>query len=173
MAEHFDNETEEDFDYSDLEPYEEVAEEEEKKTDDVYAKLSKQQRKLAEKQARMEAQLEREKLVADFYAKASDEAKEFADVLLAGVGDPEKVKKMLDLADAKAAKIAGKASPEQEAVADEAEVEAAFAAPVASSPPEVRDVGRETAEKTRAGDANAAWLEFLAAPERRSGPDTR
>jgi hypothetical protein len=168
MAEQFDAEGEEDFDYTDLEPYEEVAEEEEKKTDDVYAKLTKNQRKLAERQSRMEAQLEREKLVADFYGKASDEAKEFADVLLAGVAEPEKVKKMLDLAEAKAAKGAGTATPEQTDTAEEAEVEAAFAAPISSSPPEVRDVGKETAEKTRAGDASAAFLEFLAAPE--SGP---
>jgi hypothetical protein len=167
----FDQTDEDDFDYSDLEPYEEVAEVEEKKTDDVYVKLSKQQRRLAEKQARMEAQLEREKLITDFYGKASDEAKEFADVLLAGVAEPEKVKKMLDLAEAKAAKVAGRATPEQEAEADEAEVEAAFAAPVASSPPEIRDVGKETADKTRQGDSKAAFWEFLAAPEKKVGPD--
>lgn len=172
MADQFDAETEEDFDYSDLEPYEEVAEEEDKKTDDVYAKLTKNQRKLAERQARMEAQLEREKLVAEFYGKASDEAKEFADVLLAGVAEPEKVKKMLDLAEAKAAKVAGNATPAQEETAEEAEVEAAFAAPVAASPPEVRDIGRETAAATAKGDAKAAWLEFLAAPSK-GGPETR
>lgn len=168
MAEEFGTVETEDFDYSDLEPYEEVAEVEEKKVDDDNVKQTKLVRKIAEKQAQMEAQLAREKMLSDFYAKASDEAKEFADVFVAGVSDPAKVKKMLELAEAKAAKIAGTATTEQTETVDEADVEAAFAAPLAAAPPEVRDVGKETAEKTRKGDPSAAWLEFLAAPA--SGP---
>lgn len=165
----FDQTTDDDFDYSDLEPYEEVAEEEEKKTDDLVVKLAKNQRKLAEKQAAFEAQAQREKMVADFYAKASDEAKEFADVLLAGVSEPDKVKKMLDLAEAKAAKIAGTATPEQAEQVEEDEVAKAFSAPPPVGAPEVRDVGKETAERTRSGDPQAAWWEFLAAPAKK-GP---
>lgn len=164
----FDQTDEDDFDYSDLDPYDSVAENEEKKADDLVVKLAKQQRKLAEKQAKMEAQAEREKLVTEFYARASDEAKEFADVLLAGVGEPEKVKKMLDLAEAKAAKVSGTATAEQADTMDEAEVEAAFSTAPPVAAPEVRDVGRETADATRKGDPKAGWLEFLAAPS--SGP---
>lgn len=169
VNEPFDQTDDDDFDYTALEPYEEVAEQEEKKADDLVVKLAKNQRKLAEKQAALEAQAEREKMVADFYAKATDEAKEFADVLLAGVAEPQKVKQMLDLAEAKAATITGEATPAQEEAAEEDDVEKAFSAPPPVSAPEVRDIGKETAERTRSGDAAAGWMEFLAAPSKR-GP---
>lgn len=162
--------TDDDFDYSDLEPYEAEAEEHEEAKDDVIVKLTKNQRKLAERQARIEAQAKREKLLSDFYATASDTAKELADVLIAGVSDPDRVKKMLELAEAKAAQIESAASKESEDSAEEGEAEKAFAPPLAVSPPEVNDRGKETKEKTRRGDPAAAWLEFLAAP---TGPQER
>ena len=170
MAEEmFDQTDNDDFDYSDLEPYEEVAEAEERKVDDEQAKRSKSQVKLAAKVEAMEKQIERDKLVSDFYAKANESEQEFADVLLAGVSDPQKVKKMLELAKAKAATLAGTASTEEVEQSDEADVEAAFSAPPPVGAPEVRDIGKETAEKTRSGDAKSAFMEFLAAPERK-GP---
>lgn len=160
----FDQTDEDDFDLEDLTPYEDVAEEEEQKSDELVMKLAKQQRKLAERQAKMEAQSARDKLIADFYATAKDEEKELADVLLAGVSEPDKVKKMLDLAKAKVSKLAP--SDEED---EEKSVEEAFSAAPSVSPPEIIDKGKETAEKTRKGDPSAAWLEFLAAPAKR-GP---
>ncbi len=160
----FDQTDEDDFDLEDLTPYEDVAEEEEQKSDELVMKLAKQQRKLAERQAKMEAQAARDKLIADFYATAKDEEKELADVLLAGVSEPDKVKKMLDLAKAKVSKLAP--SDEEE---EEKSVEEAFSAAPSVSPPEIIDKGKETAERTRKGDASAAWLEFLAAPVKK-GP---
>ena len=127
-------------------------------------KLAKQQRKLAERQAKMEAQAARDKLIADFYAAAKDEEKELADVLLAGVTEPDKVQKLLDLAKAKASKLAP--GDEED---EEKSVEEAFSAAPSVSPPEIIDKGKETAERTRKGDAGAAWLEFLAAPAKK-GP---
>lgn len=164
----FDQTDEDDFDYEDLSPYDEVAEEEEKKSDDIVVRLAKQQRKLAEKQAKMEAQAEREKLITEFYSSADDAAKEFADVLLAGVSEPDKVKKMLDLAKAKAEKMRGDAQESVEE-SEEKSVEDAFSAAPAVSPPEIMDKGKETAERTSKGDPQAAWWEFLAAPAK-AGP---
>lgn len=161
----FDQTDEDDFDLEDLTPYEDVAEEEEQKSDELVMKLAKQQRKLAERQAKMEAQATRDKLIADFYATAKDEEKELADVLLAGVTEPDKVQKLLDLAKAKASKLAPSSDEEEE----EKSVEEAFSAAPSVSPPEIIDKGKETAEKTRKGDPSAAWLEFLAAPAKR-GP---
>jgi hypothetical protein len=160
----FDQTDEDDFDYEDLTPYDDVAEEEEKKSDELVMKLAKQQRKLAERQAKMEAQAARDKLIADFYAAAKDEEKELADVLLAGVTEPDKVQKLLDLAKAKASKLAP--GDEED---EEKSVEEAFSAAPSVSPPEIIDKGKETAERTRKGDAGAAWLEFLAAPAKK-GP---
>jgi len=168
----FDQTDEDDFDYADLSPYDEVAEDEEKKSDDIVVRLAKQQRRLAEKQAKLEAQSERDKLVTEFYSTADDTAKEFADVLLAGVAEPDKVRKMLDLATAKAAKVAGAEPQESEEEEEEKNVEEAFSAAPSVAAPEIMDKGRETAERTRKGDPGAAWLEFLAAPAKRGPLDT-
>lgn len=156
-----------DFDLSDLEPYEAEAEEQEARVDETIASLAKNQKKLAAKLAAREQQEQRDKLVGDFYAKASPEARELADVLIAGVSEPEKVKRLLELAEAKAANLT---AAKTEEAAEEENVEKAFSPPVPTSPPEVRDEGKETAERTRKGDPQAAWWEFLAAPAK-SGPD--
>lgn len=161
-----------DFDVSLMEPYDEEEEAQEKAKDEEVVKQTKAVRQLAERQARMEAQLERDKLISEFYAKANDEAKEYADVLLAGVADPKKVKKFLELAEAKAGKMTVK-TPEETAEEQEQSEVATFAAPpLGNAPPEVRDVGQETAERTRKGEAQAAWWEFLAAPSK-GGPEVR
>ena len=161
-----------DFDMSLIEPYDEEEEKQEKAKDDVVTKLTKQNRQLAERQAKMEAQLERDRLISDFYAKEDDDAKEFADVLLAGVADPQKVKKMLELAKSKAEKVKGDKPEETPEEKDEGEVAAFAAPPLGNAPPEVRDVGKETSERTAKGDVQAAWWEFLAAPSM-GGPESR
>lgn len=154
--------TEEDLDWEDLlQEYEPEAEEQERKVDDTIEKLTKNQRRLAERQARMEAQAEREKLVNDFYAKASEDAKAFADVLLAGVAEPDRVKKMLELAGAKALALAPAATEES---SDDEDVEQAFSNPVESANAQPRDPAKERAERTRKGDVHAAFTEFMDLP---------
>lgn len=171
MADEYDD-TNDDFDMSQLEPYDEEEDAQERAKDEEVAKQTKTVHQLAERQARMEAQLERDKLINEFYAKASDEAKEYADVLLAGVADPKKVKKFLDLAEAKAAKTTDKTTEESAEEKEQSEVANFAAPPLGNAPPEVRDVGKETKERTRKGEAQAAWWEFLAAPAK-GGPEAR
>lgn len=153
---------EEDLDWDDLlGDFEPEAEQEEKKLDGEIVKLAKNQRKIAERQARMEAQAERDKLVGDFYAHATDEAKQFADVFLAGVTEPDKVKKMLDLAQAKAKAVTPEAPDEEE---DDGDVEKALSTPLESAGMAPKDPAKERAERTKNGDLHAAFIEFMDAP---------
>jgi hypothetical protein len=154
-----------DLDWDDLlSPYEEEAEEAEDEKDSAVAKLAKNQRKLAEKQAKMEAQNAREKLVAEFYSTASDSEKELADVFLAGVADPAKVKQMIDLAKAKAKALNGGEPEQEEETEDEDGDDDALSAPVAPTAIAPRDKVRERAEKAARGDVHASFSEFMDAP---------
>lgn len=154
--------SEEDMNWDDLlAEYEPEAEEQENKMDEAVAKLTANQRKLAERQQRMEAQNEREKLINAFYEKANEDAKAFADVFLAGVVEPEKVKKMLELAQAKAHALA---PADTEDSSEEEDVEKAFSNPVESANAQPRDPAKERAERTRKGDIHAAFQEYMSFP---------
>ena len=158
-----------DWDWDDLlSEFEPEVEAAEKGADDAITKLTKNQRKIAERQAKMEAQAKREKLVSDFYAKASETEREFADVFLAGVTEPDKVSKMLELAPSKARAIAGEPEPAAAAADadddDDEDVGDALAAPV-SGRVEPKDPRRQLAERTKKGDMKAAFIEFMDAPK--------
>jgi hypothetical protein len=144
-----------------LKEYEPEVEEAEKKADDSTAKLTKGMRKLAERQARMEEKQRVEKLTNEFYEKASDGEKELADVLLAGVSDEGRVKKMLDLAKAKA-KAMSTDEQEAEESAEEETTEKAFAPAVAPSHVTQKDPWEPVIEAARSGDPHASFLEFMA-----------
>lgn len=136
----------------------------EKQADKDTIKLAKSMKKLGERQAKMEERGRVEKLTSEFYASASDEEKELADVLLAGVSDEAKTKKMLDLAKAKA-KAMGASEQEAEETTEEEATSEAFAAPTASShqspnDPEA-DAERFRRERQNAGDSRAALAGFL------------
>lgn len=166
MADGFDNDveaTDEDWNIDDLlgglddDP---AVEQAEQKADEDKVKLAKGQRKLAEKITRMEEQARIDKALSDFYDKATDTEKELADVLLAGVSDEQRVKKMIDLAKAKAKAM----SPEDEAEEEAKDTEQAFSAPPSSAPAEVEDEWAPIREATRKGDTHASFIEFFNAP---------
>lgn len=166
MAEGFDNDVEaaeEDWNIDDLlgglddDPVVDAAEQ---KADEDKVKLAKGQRKLAEKISRMEEQSRIDKTLSDFYDKATDTEKELADVLLAGVSDEQRVKKMIDLARAKAKAM----SPETEEEEEAKDTEKAFSAPPPSAPASVEDEWAPVREATRKGDTHAAFVEFFNAP---------
>jgi hypothetical protein len=165
MADELNTETMKDEDWDDLlEVYEPEVENAEKGMDDAITKLAKNQRKLAEKQQKMEAQAERERIVEEFYKDANDTEKELADVFLAGVTDPDKVKKMVDLAKSKAKALAGDSDePAEDADEDEGDDDA-LSAPVQTSAMRPKDKRKELAEKARAGDVHASFTEFMDAP---------
>ena len=151
---------EDDWSIEDLFPDEEVVvEEAEHELDKVIQNQSRAIRKIAERQARTERQSEIEKLTSEFYASADETERELADVLLPGLSEPDKVKKALDLAKAKAKALRPKEEDSEDAAATEAA--AAFTPPVGNAPPRVDDPMAKLAERTRKGDARAAFEEFF------------
>lgn len=163
MADEVDNtiQTDDEWDIDELlKEFEPEVEEAEKKADDREAKNTKAIRKLAERQAKAEERERVEKLTGEFYAKASDEAKALADVLLAGVSDETKVKRMLDLADAKAKAMA--TDVEAEEAAEEADTEKSFAAPPQPYHQAPDDPWKPVIERVKAGDTHASFIEFMA-----------
>ena len=151
----------EDEDWSDVDALladeEPAIEQAERDHDDEVAKLKSVTRKLAEKQKARDRQEQVDKLVGDFMASAPAEAKDIAEVLVAGVKDPGKVKQMLDLALSKV-QPAEHSNEEDEA---SREAESALAPPIGNAPPRVSDPDKEMLERIAAGDSRAAlafWL---------------
>ena len=151
--------TMEDEDWSDVDALladeEPVIEQAERERDDEVTKLKNVTRKLAEKQKARERQEQVDKLVSEFMATAPDEAKDIAEVLVAGVKDPAKVKQMLDLA-------VSKVTPSEKSESDESDDSDAdaLAPPVGNAPPRVKNPMAELAERSRKGDQRAAFEEF-------------
>lgn len=155
MADELDTQTADDWDLDELlKEFEPEVDEAEKKADDQVAKVTKGMKKIAERQARMEEQARVERLTDEFYKSASDEEKELADVLLAGVADEARVKKMLDLAKAKAKAISAgdeTAKEEAEEKAEEDDTEKAFSPPANGVPPRPRDPEADLIERIGKG----------------------
>jgi len=156
--------TDEEWNLDDLLPDDDdpVVEEAEHKLDDVIQKQSKAIRRVAERQAEAERKTEVERLTTEAYKDATETEKELFDIYVAGLSEPSKVKRAIDAAKAKAAKIDGKPEPESDAESeDTTEAEAAFAPPVGNAPPRVEDKGAQLTERTRKGDTRAALQEFI------------